>query len=82
MINISKKKKFIRIFFLIIFLYSSNLSARAEDIVALYKYLHANPELSWQEDQTSELLSGKLESYGFNVTRGVGKKGVVAKAPR
>jgi len=78
LINISKKKKFIRIFFLIIFLYSSNLSARAEDIVALYKYLHANPELSWQEDQTSELLSGKLESYGFNVTRGVGKKGVVA----
>ena len=44
----------------------------------LYKYLHANPELSWQEDKTANLLSGMLEGYGFDVSRGIGKKGVVA----
>ena len=54
------------------------LPVKSEDILSLYKYLHANPELSWQEDETANLLSNKLENFGFNVSRGVGKKGVVA----
>lgn len=55
-----------------------SIPLKAEDILTLYKYLHSNPELSWQEDKTSELLSKKLEGYGFDVSRGIGKKGVVA----
>ena len=54
------------------------LPVKSEDILSLYKYLHANPELSWQEDETANLLSNKLENFGFDVSRGVGKKGVVA----
>ena len=44
----------------------------------MYKFLHSNPELSWQEDKTASHLADILETYGYEVTRGVGKKGVVA----
>jgi hippurate hydrolase len=50
------------------------MPVKSEDILSLYKYLHANPELSWQEDKTANLLSGMLEGYGFDVSRGIGKK--------
>jgi len=49
-----------------------------DEIVNLYKFLHSNPELSWQEDKTASHLADILETYGYKVTRGVGKKGVVA----
>ena len=49
-----------------------------DEIVNLYKFLHTNPELSWQEDKTASHLANILETYGYKVTRGVGKKGVVA----
>ena len=51
---------------------------KIDEIVSLYKFLHSNPELSWQEDKTSNYLANILEENGYNVTRGVGKKGVVA----
>ena len=49
-----------------------------DEILNLYKFLHSNPELSWQEDKTASHLADILETYGYKVTRGVGKKGVVA----
>lgn len=66
-----------RLFFLVLICLLS-MPVKSEDILSLYKYLHANPELSWQEDKTANLLSGMLEGYGFDVSRGIGKKGVVA----
>ncbi|MBL4853957.1 MAG: amidohydrolase [Robiginitomaculum sp.] len=53
-------------------------SAQAEDLVKLYKYLHANPELSLMETKTAALLAGKLDKLGFEVTENVGGTGVVA----
>ena len=64
--------------FLFLAVFFSSYAVKAEDILALYKYLHANPELSWQEDKTADLLANKLEKLGFDVSRGIGKKGVVA----
>ena len=49
-----------------------------DEIVNLYKFLHSNPELSWQEDKTASHLADILDTYGYEVARGVGKKGVVA----
>ena len=46
--------------------------------MSLYKDLHANPELSYQEFETSEKLANLLESIGYEVTRNVGGNGVVA----
>ena len=39
--------------------------------------LHANPELAFEETRTAEFISDQLESYGIQVTRGIGKTGVV-----
>ena len=64
--------------FLFFAVFFSSYAVKAEDILALYKYLHANPELSWQEDKTADLLANKLEKLRFDVSRGIGKKGVVA----
>ncbi len=53
-------------------------SAHAEDLNELYRYLHANPELSLMEVKTASLLAGKLKDLGFEVTEKVGGNGVVA----
>lgn len=44
----------------------------------LYTHLHANPELSGQEIQTSRRIAEELRSAGFQVTEGIGGHGVVA----
>ena len=48
------------------------------DSVETYKHLHANPELSFEEFRTGELVAQSWEQAGFKVTRKVGKTGVVA----
>ncbi len=45
---------------------------------ALFKHLHANPELSMQEFETAKRLQKELGALGFDVTGGVGNTGVVA----
>ena len=43
----------------------------------LFKYLHANPELSMQEWKTSDRLAEELTALGYEVTRGINKTGLV-----
>src|SRR5437588_8589002 len=47
------------------------------DLEALYKDLHAHPELSMEETRTAGLAADRLRSAGYEVTTGVGKTGVV-----
>jgi hippurate hydrolase len=47
------------------------------DLEALYRDLHAHPELSGQEARTAELLAARLSALGLAVTTGVGGTGVV-----
>src|SRR5213080_1993469 len=42
-------------------------------LVTTYKMLHAAPELSHYEVQTSELFAAQLRALGYTVTEGVGK---------
>ena len=42
------------------------------NLLELYKELHANPELSYQEFETSEKLALILENIGYKVTRNIG----------
>ncbi|MDD2336216.1 MAG: amidohydrolase [Geobacteraceae bacterium] len=44
----------------------------------LYTHLHANPELSGQELQTSRCIAGQLRAAGLQVTEGVGGHGIVS----
>ena len=39
--------------------------------------LHAHPELGYEEQWTSNFVVEKLESFGIQVYRGLGKTGVV-----
>ncbi len=45
---------------------------------SLYKHLHQNPELSYEEKETSLLLAEKFKQMGFTVTTNIGGHGVVA----
>ena len=39
--------------------------------------IHANPELAYEEHKTSDLVAAKLQSFGIDIERGLGKTGVV-----
>jgi hippurate hydrolase len=45
---------------------------------ALYKDLHAHPEIAFQEVQTAARLAAEMRALGFEVTEKVGKTGLVA----
>ncbi len=45
---------------------------------ALYKDLHAQPELAFQEVKTAAKLAAEMRALGFEVTEQVGKTGLVA----
>jgi hippurate hydrolase len=47
-------------------------------LMALYRDLHANPELSMQEVKSAAKMAAEAKKLGFTVTTGVGKTGVVA----
>ena len=61
------------------------LASPLEDAVAadypyleeLFNHFHANPELSMQEEKTSDRLAEELSALGFTVTRNIGKTGLV-----
>ena len=43
----------------------------------LYRHLHANPEIAFQEVRTAQRMARKLEASGFEVSRNIGGHGVV-----
>jgi len=45
---------------------------------AVYKDIHAHPELALQEVRTAALLAKEMRALGFEVTEHVGKTGIVA----
>ncbi|MFZ1742091.1 MAG: amidohydrolase, partial [Pontixanthobacter sp.] len=55
-----------------------SIAADMPDLMELYRDLHTNPELSFQEIETSAKLAARARELGFEVTEGVGKTGVVA----
>ena len=58
------------------------LRERAAPFVAMRQDLHRHPELGLQEFRTSALLADQLESWGYQVTRGLATTGLVAKLLR
>ncbi|HKR16406.1 amidohydrolase [Rhizorhapis sp.] len=57
---------------------SSKVAADMPSLMQLYRHLHANPELSFQEVKTAALLAKEARHLGFQVTEKVGGTGVVA----
>ena len=54
------------------------LSSDYPHLDALYKDIHAHPELGFQEQATAAKLAKEMRGLGLEVTEGVGKTGVVA----
>jgi len=48
-----------------------------DEMTAWRRDIHAHPELGFQEQRTAGLVASRLESFGLEVHRGVGKTGVV-----
>lgn len=57
---------------------SDAIGADMPQLMALYRDLHANPELSMQEIRTPAKLVPEMRKLGFQVTEHVGKTGAVA----
>jgi len=57
---------------------TAEVDAIYPDIEALYMDLHQNPELAFQEVQTSAKLAARVKALGYEVTTGVGRTGIVA----
>jgi amidohydrolase len=49
------------------------------DMTAWRRDIHAHPELGFEEQRTSDLVAAKLEEFGIEVTRGLGKTGLVGR---
>src|ERR1700740_1306907 len=45
---------------------------------ALYKDIHAHPEIAFQEEKTAAKLAAEMRAIGFDVTEKVGQTGLVA----
>lgn len=46
-----------------------------DDQEALYRDLHAHPELSHEESRTAAEVARRLEGWGFDVRSGIGGSG-------
>jgi amidohydrolase len=55
----------------------ASLATLLPALEAVYKDIHAHPELSMQETRTAGIAADHLKAAGFEVTSGVGKTGVV-----
>ena len=55
----------------------AKVAAESASLRALYEHLHANPELSWMEANTSARMAKELRDAGVDVTERVGRRGVV-----
>jgi amidohydrolase len=47
------------------------------DVVAMRRFLHENPELSYEEVETGKFVARKLAEYGIPYTHGIADNGVV-----
>ncbi|MCY7416934.1 MAG: amidohydrolase [Chloroflexi bacterium] len=56
---------------------TASIDGLRDDLHALYRDLHAHPELSFQEHRTSGLMAERLRAMGLEVTTGMGGTGVV-----
>src|SRR5215472_17174271 len=56
----------------------ASVESNYDHLDALYKDIHAHPELAFQEEKTAAKLAAEMRALGFEVTEHVGKTGLVA----
>ena len=55
------------------------IAAFHDEMTAWRRDIHAHPELGFEETRTADLVAKKLEAFGIEVTRGIGKTGLVGR---
>ena len=55
------------------------IAAGHEEMTGWRRDIHAHPEIGFEETRTSDFVALKLEQFGIEVTRGVGKTGLVGR---
>ena len=50
-----------------------------DDLTEWRRDIHAHPELGFEETRTSDLVAARLEGFGIEVHRGIGKTGLVGR---
>ena len=55
----------------------SEVASDTPRLTAIFKDLHQNPELGFQETRTAAIIADELQKLGFTVQTGIGKTGVV-----
>ena len=55
------------------------IAARHDELTGWRREIHAHPELGFEETRTSDFVAQKLEQFGIEVTRGIGKTGLVGR---
>ena len=55
-----------------------SLDAQYPHIEAVYRDIHAHPELGFQEQRTAAKLAAEMKALGYEVTEQVGRTGIVA----
>src|SRR5437660_5793547 len=56
----------------------TSVEADYSHLDALYKDIHAHPEIAFQEEKTAAKLAAEMRALGFEVTEHVGNTGLVA----
>ena len=56
----------------------SEIAAIEPDLVETRHYLHQNPELSYEEEQTAAFVARRLRALGLNPETGIGGHGITA----
>jgi hippurate hydrolase len=53
------------------------IRAHEDEMVAIRRQIHSNPELAYEEHATADLVAERLQRWGYEVHRGLGGTGVV-----
>jgi len=60
----------------------AKIESYAADLSAIRRDIHKHPEMAYEENRTADIVARKLESWGLDVHRGLGKTGVVGTLKR
>ena len=55
----------------------NSIADRQDDMKAWRQWLHQHPEIAYEEVLTSDFIAEKLQSFGIEIHRGMGKTGIV-----
>lgn len=58
------------------------LMERMGEFISLRREIHTQPELAFEEHQTAALVASKLKAWGYEVSTGLGRTGVVGTLRR